>query len=42
MDSLGRCVGEGMEMEAAQHAPTLNINIEQPGTNNKKAAPEDG
>ena len=42
MDSLGRCVGEGMEMEAAQHTPTLNINIEQPGTNNKKAAPEDG
>ena len=28
MDSLGRAVGEGMEVEAAQHAPTLNISIE--------------
>ena len=42
MDSLGRAVGEGQEMEAAQHAPTLNISIESPGANNKKAAPEDG
>ena len=42
MDSLGRAVGEGLEVEAAQHAPTLNISIEQPGANNKKAAPEDG
>ena len=42
MDSLGRAVGEGLEVEAAQHAPTLNISIEAPGANNKKAAPEDG
>lgn len=40
MDSLGRAVGEGMEVEAAQHAPTLNISIEQPGANNKKPASE--
>jgi hypothetical protein len=38
MDSLGKAVGEGLEVEAAQHAPTLNINIEQPGANNKKSA----
>ena len=38
MDSLGRAVGEGLEVEAAQHAPTLNINIESPGANNKKPA----
>jgi len=37
MDSLGRSVGEGLEVEAAQHAPTLNISIEQPGANNKKS-----
>jgi len=36
-DSLGRAVGEGLEVEAAQHAPTLNISIEQPGANNKKS-----
>ena len=42
MDSLGRAVGEGLEVEAAQHAPTLNISIEQPGATIKKAAPEDG
>lgn len=28
MDSLGRAVGEGLEVEAAQHAPQLNISIE--------------
>ena len=38
MDSLGRAVGEGLEVEAAQHAPQLNISIETPGTNNKKAS----
>ena len=42
MDSLGRAVGEGLEVEAAQHAPTLNISIEQPGATNKKAASEGG
>ena len=29
MDSLGRAVGEGLEIEQASHAPTLNINIEE-------------
>ena len=28
MDSLGRAVGEGLEVEQAQHAPQLNISIE--------------
>ena len=40
MDSLGRAVGEGLEVEQAQHAPQLNISIEAPGANTKKA-PED-
>ena len=31
MDSLGRAVGEGLEVEAAQHAPNLSISIEAPG-----------
>ena len=38
MDSLGRSVGEGLEIEQAQHAPQLNISIETPGANNKKAS----
>ena len=40
MDSLGRAVGEGLEVEQAQHAPQLNISIEAPGAGIKKA-PED-
>ena len=40
MDSLGRAVGEGLEVEQAQHAPQLNISIEAPGADIKKA-PED-
>ena len=40
MDSLGRAVGEGLEVEQAQHAPQLNISIEAPGANTKKP-PED-
>ena len=36
MDSLGRSVGEGLEIEQAQHAPQLNISIESPGANNRK------
>ena len=40
MDSLGRAVGEGLEVEQAQHAPQLNISIEAPGAGTKKA-PED-
>ena len=32
MDSLGRAVGEGLEVEAAQHAPNLSISIEAPGS----------
>ena len=31
MDSLGRAVGEGLEVESAQHAPNLSISIEAPG-----------
>ena len=40
LDSLGRAVGEGLEVEQAQHAPQLNISIEAPGSDIKKA-PED-
>ena len=36
MDSLGRAVGEGLEIEQAQHAPTLNISIEG-GKNSPKS-----
>ena len=38
MDSLGKAVGEGLEVEQAQHAPQLNISIEAPGTGTKKAS----
>ena len=37
MDSLGRACGEGLDIEQAQYAPQLNISIETPGANNKKA-----
>lgn len=37
LDSLSKTCRDGEIEEAAQHAPTLNISIEQPGANNKKS-----
>ena len=43
LKDLGAVIGEvSPEMLAEQAAPTLNISIEAPGLNNKKAVPEDG
>ena len=42
LKDLGAVIGEVEPMNTQENAPTLNISIEQPGANNKKAAPEDG
>ena len=42
LKDLGAVIGEALPETLAEQAPTLNINIEAPGLNNKKAAPEDG
>ena len=42
LKDLGAVIGEAMPETLAEQAPTLNINIEAPGLNNKKALPEEG
>ena len=39
-NGFANALGEGLEVEQAQHAPQLNISIEAPGAGTKKA-PED-
>ncbi len=42
LKDMGAVIGEVEPMNTQENAPTLNISIEQPGANNKKASPEGG
>ena len=42
LKDLGAVIGEAMPETLAEQAPTLNINIEAPGLNNKKSLPKEG
>ena len=42
LKDMGAVIGEVEPLNTQENAPTLNINIEQPGANNKKASLEGG
>jgi hypothetical protein len=42
LKDMGAVIGEVEPLNTQENAPTLNISIEAPGANNKKASPEGG